>query len=91
MNYKLIAVQVGDALKYDSTVNEINRIGGAIFGFTRDDFPNASITSERAQLVHDWILSLATQRMDNEERNRQLHAFCERITRPSIGPRSPRY
>jgi hypothetical protein len=41
MNYKIIAVQVGDTLKYDSTVNEIDRIGGAVFGFAREDLQNA--------------------------------------------------
>lgn len=80
MNYKLIAVQVGDVLKNDSTVNEIDRIGGAVFGFAREEYPNSSITSVRAKHVHDWILSLATQRMDNQERNRQLLTFCERIS-----------
>ncbi len=80
MNYKIVAIQVGDTLKYDSTVNEIDRIGGAVFGFSREDFPNPSITSVRAKRVHDWILSLAKQRMVNEERDRLLLAFCEKIT-----------
>ena len=45
----------GDAVKYDTTVNEINRAGSAIFLFKRDSFPNEAITSERAQLVYDRL------------------------------------
>jgi uncharacterized protein (TIGR02391 family) len=78
-NYRAIAVEVGDALKYDSTVNEINRAGGSLFKFTRESFPNDSITSVRAQTVHDWILSLAKQRMTTEERDKLLVQFCLKI------------
>ena len=68
-NYRLIAIQVGDALKYSTSINEVNRIAGAIFRFHRESFPNGSITSSRAQLIHDWILSLAKQKMGEDERN----------------------
>ena len=79
-NYRLIAVQVGDALKNETSINEINRIAGAIFSFRRENFPNNSITSSRAQLVHDWILSLARQRMGEDERNRLLKSFCDQLS-----------
>lgn len=79
-NYRLIAVQVGDALKYATSINEINRIAGAIFPFRCENFPNNSITSSRAQLVHDWILSLARQRMGEDERNRLLKSFCDQLS-----------
>lgn len=78
-NYRAIAVEVGDALKFDTTVNEVNRIAGAIFRFPREDFPNSAITSVRAQLVHDWILSLAKQPLDADERDRLLTQFCLKI------------
>lgn len=76
MNYRLIAIQIGDLLKYETTINEINRIAQAIFGFQRESFSHESITSKRAQLVYDWILSLAKQEMDPEIRNQQLIQFC---------------
>lgn len=78
-NYRLIAVQVGDALKSATSINEINRIGGAIFSFRCENFPNNSITSSRAKLVHDWILTLARQRMGEDERNRLLKLFCDQL------------
>ncbi len=79
-NYRTVAVEVGDALKYDITVNEVNRIAGALFRFTCQSFPNPAITSIRAQLVHDWILSLAKQPMRAEERDQLLTQFCLKIT-----------
>lgn len=78
-NYRLVAIQVGDALKYQASINEINRIGGAIFRFCCENFPNDAITSSRAQLIHDWILSLAKQRMTAEERDRLLWTFCKQL------------
>jgi uncharacterized protein (TIGR02391 family) len=80
VNYRLIAIQVGDALKYSTSINEVNRIGGAIFPFRCENFPNDSITSSRAQLVHDWILSLAKQKMGEDERNGLLKSFCDQLT-----------
>jgi hypothetical protein len=40
MNAQLIAVQVGDALKYATTVKEIDRIAGAVLQVVCDHFPN---------------------------------------------------
>lgn len=76
MNYRLIAVQVGDLLKYSTTINEINRLGSAIFKFSRESFPNDAITSQRAQLIHDWLLSLARQNISSDERTHLLIQFC---------------
>jgi hypothetical protein len=39
MNLRLIALRVGDELKYDSTVNEIGRLASSFFRFQRESFP----------------------------------------------------
>jgi len=75
-NYNLIAVQVGDALKNATTINEINRIAGAIFPFRCEKFPNNSITSSRAQMVYDWIQSLARHRMGGRVCNLMKRLIC---------------
>ena len=59
MDIRLIAVQIGDALKYSTTVKVVDRIGAAVLKVNREDFRNEAITSERAQRVYDWLLSLA--------------------------------
>ena len=80
MNYRLIAIEVGDLIKWDTSLNEIRRIATALFQFNIEEFPNEAITSSRAQLVYNCILTLAKQRMSNEERNNLLVTFCKRIT-----------
>ena len=79
MNYRLVATQIGDLLKWDASLKEIERTARALFRFSRESFPNEAITSQRAQLVHDWILSLAKQSMNPEERDRLLIDFCRNI------------
>lgn len=80
MNYRLIATEVGDLVKWDTSVNTIKRAAGALFRFPIEHFPNDAITSARAQEVYDSVMSLAKQRMAPAERNQLLVAFCRRIT-----------
>lgn len=79
LNIRLIAIEIGDGLEYATSVNEINRIGQAVFPFKRDIFPNDSITSQRAQLIHDWILSLARNKCTASERTQMLSTFVQRL------------
>lgn len=79
-NYRLIANQVGDLLKYDLVFNEIERAAISIFNFQKEEFPNDAITSVRAKLIHDWVLTLAKQRMVNNERDGLLVGFLSAIT-----------
>jgi len=80
INYRYIAIQVGDLLKNAKTINDVNRAAQSIFNFQFENFPNDSITSSRAQLIHNWILTLAKQQMNNEERNKKLISFLDLIT-----------
>lgn len=79
MNIRLIAVEVGEALKYATSVNEIGRIAGAVFPFRRDHFPNESITSERAQLIYDWVMGLGRHPCTASERSTLLRTFVQRL------------
>lgn len=80
INYRLVATQVGDELKWDVSIKEIGRVANALFRFSREPFPNDAISSQRAQLVYEWILSLAKQSMDPSERERLLVMFCRSIS-----------
>jgi uncharacterized protein (TIGR02391 family) len=79
MNYKIVAIEVGDLLKNDTTINQIDRIAKAIFPFNEEDFPNDSITSSRAKTIYNWILTLAKQKMEPSKRNELLIIFCRKI------------
>jgi hypothetical protein len=54
MNIRLIAVQAGDALKYDTSVNEIERVGSGVFPF-RDEFPEYSTAVGRERFGRSWL------------------------------------
>ena len=79
MNYRLVAIQVGNLFKYDTTINDINRAAQSVFTFPVDSFPNEAITSTRAKLFHDWVLTLAQQKISVEEKNNNLVAFINLI------------
>ena len=79
MDARYIAIQVGDALKNATSVNEIDRIGSAVLKIQRDAFPNEAITSVRAKRVYDWVLSLAQAGIETSERERRLINFCREI------------
>lgn len=79
MDARLIAVQVGDALKYSTSLNEIDRIAAAALKVRRESFPNDAITSARAQKVYDWVLSLARAPLEQEDRESRLVTFCREL------------
>lgn len=80
MNYRLVANQIGDLLKYDTTINEISRAAKSVFNFQQESFPNEAITSSRAMEFHNWVMTLAKQSMNNDERNNLLVQFVAIIT-----------
>ena len=79
MNIKLIAIQIGDAVKHKKSLNEINRVAEAVFGFPCQEFPNDSITSERAQSIYDWIMSLEHQSWLSGELEQSLIDFVKSL------------
>jgi uncharacterized protein (TIGR02391 family) len=78
-NYKQIAMKIGDLIKYDSTVNIIDRSAQGLFKFQKENFPAESITSVRAQTVYNWIMSLAKQEMTSDDRDELLARFCHDV------------
>ena len=75
VNYELIAIKLGDALKWSSSVKEIERIAKATLKVPRKEFPQESITSVRAQAIYDWVISLAHSPLPEEEKRERLSSF----------------
>jgi uncharacterized protein (TIGR02391 family) len=84
VNIELIAIQIGDAVKYRKSVNEIDRVAKAVFQFPCQEFPNESITSERAQLIYDWIMSLEHYSFFPGELEQLLIYFVKSLTHDEI-------
>ena len=80
MSIELIAIQLGDALKNQKSLNEINRVATAVFQFSCQEFSNNSITSERARLTYNWIMSLGHHACSPEKRQQLLITFVKSLT-----------
>ena len=79
VNYELIAVKLGDFLKWTYGVNQIERIAKAVFRIQKREFSNENITSVRAQTIYDWIMSLAGSSIPEEEKKRRLILFIKTL------------
>jgi len=79
INIHLIATEIGEHFKWDTTLNQIDRYGRALFRIEPGTFPNPAISSQRAQRIHDWILSAARQEMPHEKRVNLIRIFCHKL------------
>jgi len=79
VNYKLIAVKFGQAIKYGKSIGLIDTLAAAIFPFDRRDFPNERISSSRAQLVYDWVLTLKEEPLPDDEKVGLLRDFAQAL------------
>lgn len=78
-NYELIAIKLGEMLKYGSSVNEINRIGKAVLRFNKKEYQNDSITSKRAKEVYDWVMTLSEQDLSKSDKSDLLSKFIKEL------------
>jgi hypothetical protein len=58
MNFKFVATQFGESIKYDTTTNEVGRVFSALSDIKLGNYPNDSITSSRSQLIYSWIMTI---------------------------------
>ncbi len=77
---KLAAIQIGDLLKWDTSLNEIERIASGVFPFTRESFPSEGITSSRARLIYEWLMTLFKQRIPDSKKTDLLKIFLNTLT-----------
>lgn len=68
INFKLLATEFGESVKYETSINEINRVFSALVDFSSKNHPNDAITSARSQLIYDWILTIAESELNQEEK-----------------------
>jgi hypothetical protein len=74
-NWKLLATQLGEAIKYRISINEIGRIASAIFDFQCTSYPNPHMTSSRSQAVYDWVMTLGRQPITKERKTELYQSF----------------
>jgi hypothetical protein len=86
MHARAIATEIGDALKYDAVLKEIDRTAKSLFpqGCVRKSFPNDAITSQRALGIYEWVLSLDDYSIPNAQKELLVVEFVKRITPDSL-------
>ena len=75
LNYKLVAMKLGEGLKYETTLNEIGRNASVAFDFACVEHPMTNITSERSQSIFDWVMTLSDQKLSENEIQSRLKGF----------------
>ncbi|MGA2159587.1 MAG: hypothetical protein ABSG90_10215 [Dehalococcoidia bacterium] len=85
INYKLIAIKVGEGVKNITTINEIGRIASSVFDFDISSHPHTNITSGRSQIVYDWIITLSEQPIGERKKLQLLKEFVVALT-PESNP-----
>lgn len=77
---RLAAVKIGDLLKNDTSVKQIDRTASSIFGLDRQSHEHPGISSERAQRIFDWLMSLYQLSRPDAEKHRLATMFVTNIT-----------
>lgn len=67
INYKLVAMKLGEGLKYETTLSEIGRNASVVFEFNCEDHSIIHITSERSQYIYDWVMTLSEQKIHDDK------------------------
>ncbi|MFM2198743.1 MAG: hypothetical protein RLZZ505_2175 [Verrucomicrobiota bacterium] len=80
MQAKPLATDLGEALKWTTTVRDVERNAKALFPCQRTSYPNEAITSQRSQLIYDWVLSLSMHPLAEPKKEELLAEFAKRIT-----------
>ena len=80
INFKRMAIELGEELKNQTSLNEIGRMASVVFDFDVSPHPHPSITSSRSQIVYDWVMTLSEQPISNENKLQLLKQFIDTLT-----------
>lgn len=58
MNFKIVGTEFGEAIKNETTINQIRRVFSALTDLEPKNYSNNSITSKRSRLIYDWIMTI---------------------------------
>lgn len=81
-NWKMVAMKLGEGLKYETTLNDIHRNASVVFGFERREHPVNGITSSRSQLLYDWVMTLSQEGIPEDEKQSLLRNFISMFDLP---------
>lgn len=68
LNYKLIATQFGESIKFDTTLKEVSRVFLSITNLTFDEYPVPAISSSRSQSIYSWVMTIGNSKLKNNQK-----------------------
>ena len=80
INFKLVGMTLGESLKWQASVNQINRAASVIFDFASTPHNMESITSVRSQTIYNWVMSLSEQPISESKKSQLLRQFINTLT-----------
>ena len=85
MNYKLLATQFGESIKYDTTINEVGRVFSAVSDLKLNNYPNDSITSSRSQLIYSWVMTIGGSALPEADKTEFIRqAIISLVTKKEV-------
>jgi len=78
-NYKLVATQFGEAIKYESIINKIDRTFLSLTNLTFEQYPNPAITSSRSQNVYSWVMTISESSLNGAKKNSLIREAIEML------------
>ena len=78
-NYRLVAVDLASKAKDRHTYAKLSLLASAVFDFEKVEHPREEFTSSKAQLVYDWIMTLAESDMPETSKREKLAEFSESL------------
>ena len=79
IDFKQMALKLGEALKSHTTLNLINKVGAMVFDFSSSLHSHPSIANIHVQAVYDWIMTLSEQPMSEENKIKLLNLFVSTL------------
>ena len=80
INFRIIAFKLGEGLQYTVFPSEVDRVATAIFGFQPTSHKIDGIYFSNFKLIYDWVMSLAEQKIKDEEKVQLLQEFINALT-----------
>lgn len=68
LNYKLVATQFGESIKFDTTLKEIDRVFLSITELSFKTYPNPAISSSRSLSIYSWVMSIGESKMKTNQK-----------------------
>ncbi len=81
IDYEMVALELGNALKMDVTIDKVSRNAQAILKVYRRAYKNSYISSAEANAVYDYVLSLRDSRLDDSVKLKRLVEFIRALVK----------